>query len=273
MKLSNVNIYPRFHHLLNNKVTEEKKVEEKVFFFHIPKCGGTSIDRAIQSTIKVSERREREIFHLDAAAALRTSNVWAEAPLDLTRKFLYYCMASQRYRYISGHFAYSEKAMQDFGHDWKFVTLLRDPVSKWFSQYFYNRYKQNDHYKISCDLETFLKSDEAVHLGRNYIFLLVEGITKAEASSEAAIAQSIANLEKFSLVGVLEKMDLFSRSFENQFGVQLEIEQRNKNPLSKQHQLQQITDDMRQRVVELCQPNQQVYEAALKMAIAVRQSA
>ncbi|NEP63681.1 MAG: hypothetical protein F6K31_43450, partial [Symploca sp. SIO2G7] len=140
-----------------------------------------------------------------------------------------------------------------------------DPVSKWFSQYFYNRHKSNDHYKLDCTLEDFLTTDEARHLGRNYSYLLVDGISSEEAGTEAAIGQAIKNLETFALVGVLEKLDWFYRDFQTVFGAELTIEERNKNPLSAKQQKRQIKADIKARVEDICQPNLQIYQAAMEM--------
>ncbi|MEM9808920.1 MAG: hypothetical protein AAF959_27005, partial [Cyanobacteria bacterium P01_D01_bin.56] len=109
----------------------------------------------------------------------------------------------------------------------------------------------------------FLATDEAKHLGRNYAYLLVDGISSQEAGSDAAIQQAIANLEKFAVVGVLEKLEWFYHDFQTAFGAKLHIESRNKNPLSSKQQKQQISDDIRAQVEEICRPNIQIYQAAM----------
>lgn len=238
-------------------------INQKIFFLHIPKCGGTSLRLAIEQAFGFPQDSKNNDFHLDVMALDSAAHALEKPIVDLKRDVLTYCMAHKFYRYISGHFAYSDKAMAAYGHEWKYVTLLRDPVSKWFSQYFYNRHKNNDHYKLDCTLEEFLATDEAKHLGRNYAYLLVDGISSQEAGSDVAIQQAIANLEKFAVVGLLEKLEWFYQDFQTVFGAKLHIEARNKNPLSSKQQKQQISDDMRAQVEEICRPNIQIYQAAM----------
>lgn len=260
--------------MLNTKIwkrSSELKIEDKIFFLHIPKCGGTSLRLAIEDAFDFPKNSKKYDFHLDIMALDSASSTLEKPIIELKRDLLNYCMAHKSYRYISGHFAYSEKAMNSYGDEWKYITILRDPVSKLFSQYFYNRHKKNTHHKLDCSLEEFLKTDEAWHLGRNYIYLLVDGISSQEASNNIAIDQAIKNIEKFTLIGILEKINWFYEDFNNIFGAQLKVEERNKNPLSDKQQKQQITEDMRAQVREICQPNLQIYQAALDLIQTRRQ--
>lgn len=240
-------------------------IDKKIFFLHIPKCGGTSLRLAVEDAFNFPKDSKNGDFHLDVMALDSAARTLEKPIVELKREVLNYCMAHKSYRYISGHFAYSDKAMRAYGDDWHYITLLRDPVSKWFSQYFFNRHKSNDHYKLDCTLEEFLTTDEARHLGRNYSYLLVDGISSEAAATDAAISQAIKNLEKFAIVGVLEKLDWFYRDFKTVFGTDLKIKKCNKNPLSAKQQQQQIKDDIKAQVEEICQPNIQIYQAALDL--------
>jgi CYTH domain-containing protein len=100
-------------------------------------------------------------------------------------------------------------------------------------------------------------------MGSDYICRLAEGISLQKASSDEAVNQVIENLNKFALVGVLEKVDIFARDYKSIFGAELHIERHNSNPASKSKQEEEITDKVRKKVEEICQPSIRVYESVL----------
>lgn len=154
--------------------------------------------------------------------------------------------------------------MVEFGGEWHFITVLRHPVSKWFSQYFFNRNKISDHFKIEADLESCVESEEGIALGSDYVRKLTQGFHGTEAASKEAVTQAIENLKKFALVGVLERLDVFARDFRRLFGAKLFLEKKNRNPVSRKKQRQETTEEIRKRVEEICQPDMEVYQWAVQ---------
>ncbi len=79
--------------------------DAKLFFMHIPKCGGTSVDNAIR--LHRHKKRPWHQFHMHseaAAVAARRSNMkWK--PYNET--LLLYAMANPQTSYITGHFFFS----------------------------------------------------------------------------------------------------------------------------------------------------------------------
>lgn len=241
-----------------------RNLKQKIFFMHVPKCGGTSISRAIRSSYGFDKTKGRKLFfQLDAAASLRASQILGFKELEFLENLLIYNMSISSRKYIDGHFVYSQKAFEEFGDEWKFVTLLRHPVSKWFSKYFYNRYKESLHYKLDCDLETYVESKTGIAEGSDYVRCLTGLSLFHDSNSKRAVEQAIGNLHNFFLIGVLEKIDVFKNKFKRQFGTKLYIERFRSNPLPKSKQEEQISDGIKKRVEEICQPDIQVYNAAL----------
>lgn len=245
-----------------------RKVGKKIVFLHIPKCGGTSIGQAIQASYGFWECLSRQNFgHLDSAASLKGSCLSGEELMAYREKLLLYFLSNPRYKYISGHFSYSETAVVEFGGEWHFITVLRHPVSKWFSQYFFNRNKISDHFKIEADLESYVESEEGSALGSDYVRKLTQGFHWTEAASKEAVTQAIENLKKFALVGVLERLDVFKHQFEKRYGVKLNISIKNINPLAKTHQKDQITEEIRRKVENICRPDLEVYNYLLSRVL------
>lgn len=232
---------------------------------HVPKCGGTSISRAIRSSYGFGKTQGSNFFfQLDASASLRAAKILGYKELEFFENLLIYNMSISSRKYIDGHFVYSEKAFKEFGDEWKFVTLLRHPVSKWFSKYFFNRYKKGSHYKLDCDFETYIESKTGIAEGSDYVRCLTGSNLLHDSNLERAVEQAIRNLNNFTVIGVLEKINLFVRDFERQFGTKLFIEHLRSNPLPKIKQEEQITNRIKQRVEEICQPDIEVYKAVLE---------
>lgn len=176
---------------------------------------------------------------------------------------LLYMMEKPDVHYISGHFCYSNRAHQKHGDMWEFVTVLRHPVDKWFSQYFYNRYKKSTHFGIDADLESYIESEEGRALGKDFIAKLTQGVPPQQLDSAEAIDCARRNLDTFAVVGVLEHVDRFAEQFEERFGVRLYIGRENQNPVSKNVQTEQVSPAILDRVWEICQPDLAVYRHAL----------
>lgn len=242
------------------------QIDKKIFFLHIPKCGGTSIIDAIGNNYGLAEVvSRRRFFAISPEASEKAARILGENVWRYREKLLLYNMSLEKMKYISGHFYYSEKAMREYKEEWSFVTLLRDPVSRWFSHYFMDRYADfsPSFAKIDKDLEAFLKTERAKHFALFYVVAFNDGISLREASSEEAIEQAIANINKFSLVGVLEKIDDFIDGYKQIFNVDLNIPRLNTSVVSKSQQQFLVTDKIKRQVEEMCQPSMRVYEAVL----------
>lgn len=252
------------------------KVKDRIFFLHLPKCGGTSIIDAIASHYGLAEVvSRRHFFAVSPEASEKAARLLGQDMWTYRENLLLYYMSDPKMKYVSGHFLYSERAMQEYKECWSFVTILRDPVSRWFSHYFMDRYKDTvpEFAKIGLDLEAFIETEEAKFFGAFYAVAFNGNVSVAEATTQSGINRAIANLEKFSLVGTLENIDRFAEDYRGIFGAELLIPRRNTSVVAQEKQHSLVTPEIRAKVEELCQASTEIYQYVLGKDSCFAQSA
>jgi len=212
-------------------------------------------------------RRDRDLVSIDAEASAKAVNeAWASPDeiYSFREQLLLYYMGNKHTRFVSGHFLFSERAYQKFQDEYAFIILLRDPVSRWISHYFFNRYKNKKYGKIHSDIIECLESDFGKENGHEYI-KFVGGISGAgDYTSDEAIRRAKSNLHKFDIVGCLEYTDNFLDQFHKKFGVKLKLRPRNLNPVSESYRKKIVTNEIHNKIIELCKPDLDLYNYAVK---------
>ena len=176
-------------------------------------------------------------------------------------------MCHEKAQYIRGHFPFSQTAYHYFGETYNFVTVLRDPIKRWISTYFYNRYKPDLHRKIDISIEEYLNSDLGRASGSVYVKFLGGADETNNYRDVVSIKRAKENLHKFKLVGCLEHLENFKHQFFTHFGRNLNIRALNKNPKSKQEQQAILSDKIKNEIAEICQPDLEIYQYVLQKII------
>jgi hypothetical protein len=205
--------------------------------------------------------RQNRHIHLDPAASWHGSRITDMGLFDFREKLLLYEMGRAHIRYITGHYPLSETALAEFGEDWNIVTVLRHPVDRWLSEYFYNRHKQSQYFAHDQDIEEYLDS----HTGRVQARMYVRWFSGelSDDWSNAPVDRALRNLDRLAVVGVLEHLDRFRDAFRDRFGVTLRIPRLNRNPQTAEQQARVLSDAVRARIEALCADDLQIYHHAL----------
>lgn len=226
---------------------------------HLPKTGGSSINNAIQKHYRYCSYYVSPQTTKSMSKVVYTPSTGVRKGLYLIRDTLLLDAMMRGVPYISGHIHFNEQIWQQFASSYAYVTVLRDPVKRYISNYFYDWSKpHSEPTSIQEDLASFLNSQKSQEKGRLYVDYLAGFLgdrSKHETYLQERIETAKQNLQKFKLVGILEDIEQFKSQFKKQFGLTLRIPHKNKNPVSKP----QITSENLQKIEAICQPDLEIY--------------
>jgi hypothetical protein len=241
--------------------------EHRIFFFHIAKCGGTSIAQAIETAYKPwRSGRSQVVFRLDEEAARFADANSVGTGNDVRRDLLNYALSLPTARCITGHFHFSNVAFESYRNDWQFVTVLRNPVDRWLSHYSYNLDSESK-FAINTSLAEFIETERAASFGRAFVDEVTDDVNQPGLDLNARVAIAVRRFNGFALVGSVDDTAAFARRFEEKFGHRLNIKRLNVTPAGKRVGLQQLSAELRTRIAKLCEPDIYLYERVLGVKI------
>lgn len=167
-------------------------INKTLIFLHIPKTGGRSLQKILLRNFK-----DKEVI-TDGHEKLEKIKSW---PDESRRKI----------RYIQGHFIYGVHEL--FSQESTYITMLRDPVERVISHYYYIRRSPNHplHATLrdeNIDLVGYINSGVCGEV-QNDQTRLVAGVPRdSGVAPDDMLRMAKENIEgKFILAGVIEKFD------------------------------------------------------------------
>jgi hypothetical protein len=180
--------------------------------------------------------------------------------LDFREQMLLYWLFED-IRCVALHVRFSIPAYERFHGRYKFITILREPVSRFISHYFWSYNKPNAHANIEYDLHTFLDTDRARRLGATYVEFFSGLPKEADILTPEAAEAAVSNLRKFDVVGRLDDLKGFEQSIKRELGVRIKVGHHNKTPRPESRRKELVTTELRERIVDLCSPDLAVWKA------------
>lgn len=233
-------------------------------FMHVPKSGGSSVnealhalapmDRHILSVPAIPTRRAMAISlnGVDDENAIHEDGPNSE-PLFTFREQMVLTGMAHDDVLIHGHFLYSAKGHATFPQ-YQWITMLRDPLARVISNY--KDARRAGFYDGTID--EYIESGIARrHAQLNLRYF--SGTPEVPEGGEAAALQvALANLEKFAIIGFLDRIDLFKERFGEVFGAVPRIQHYNVGmKLSVD-----LTDAQRKTLEGFCAPDYEIFETA-----------
>lgn len=235
-----------------------------IVFIHVPKCGGTSVDFALRRAYPFNRLRVNAEGSGKAAHALwpdgePTIRDGLGAASEIRTNVLKYALGCG-YSCITGHAPLATGMIEGFSASHDFITILRDPVSRFKSHY---RYSHNTgrHGDIVEPIDAFLDTPRARDLGR--LFIKYYGLVDIYKPFDemAAIESSKQTLNQMSAVGFVDRMDNFSARVAQLSGSRIRIGHVNRGA-GDSTGADPFSPEVVERIKALCAPDIEIYNWA-----------
>ena len=231
--------------------------DQRIFFLHLPKCGGVSVNMAMRRAFGA-----QKVDGLNPNASRRVAERRGKDLRRFRTSLLFYYMAVENVNVISGHFSWNDDVYEQFSKKWAYVTVLRDPIRRWFSHYFYDRHKSDGYFSTEKNLSTFLHSERAREMGTIY----ARRLSGSQITNlNQAVEMAKVNMEKFEILGFLEDMDAFADQFSNYFGIKLDIPIKNTSPAKDKKEGARKNEEYVHKVRRMCKHDIEIYNYARKL--------
>lgn len=239
---------------------ERLATEQKpVVFFHVMKCGGTSVRAGLAGGAS-GRGDSSKIFELDGEAAKIAAGGKDPDNWKFRDALLRYVLVGMRPSIVMGHFRYRDQ-YRDLIDSAHFVTVLRDPVDRMVSLYRYRRHKDGVDVPVSFGFEEFVESTRWAKEGHAYVDTFCGG-DDLDPRSDEAVAAAVANLRRFAVVGLVDRLDEFSDQVSPYLGKTVSIATLNTSPAPEADLHADIAPGALERAREVCGPDREVYEQA-----------
>lgn len=185
--------------------------QEKPFiiFLHIHKTGGLTLQRILRQKYAPDIAQRGYGF---------LKNIWSSNDHEIYSD-LESCLKARKTedRYFAGHINFGVHEL--LPKPYTYITILREPISRLISLYFYSVKETNSYYhsvaKKYSGLEDFLLHSNLLELDNGQLRFIYGGSkdhfidrTPFGQCTEAMLEQAKKNIEEsFSLVGIMEKYD------------------------------------------------------------------
>ncbi len=245
------------------KVVEERMLPAPVVFHHVPKCGGTSVGRALRWHYILSQDTvlpEASFRAFEAFTGRNDRMQMLTDVLDLREQMMLYQLF-RGIRCFSGHVRFSNIAFEIFSPEYRFITILREPVARFISHFFWDYGRTDKYAYIEEGFAEFLETPRAKEFGATYSRFFCGLPKETDFSSDKAIDAAIHNLKRMDIVGRLDDLPTFEKELKNKLGSRIRIGHENKMRQPNEIKSQTVTPELLEKAKVLCTPDILIWQA------------
>lgn len=237
------------------------KASFQVIFPHVPKCAGNAVIKSIQQAAERSRINiSFDLFDGSACNLLASSKslTWWEAAETV---FAYKAISGNG-NILTGHAPFYEQTKKQISVDKKIVTVLRNPVDRWISNYIYDCYKPQKLGGRFVEIGEYLSSGAAVLGGNYYTVFFSNGNLASITSSD--VEQSIRFLKKFDSVGCTEDMARFNKLLGDICSMEISSIEVNSSPKPGLADEIKCDGSAMRKIKKLCENDIRVYKEVME---------
>ena len=232
---------------------------DRIVFHHVPKCGGTSVGRTLRRAYMLSQGTVTPEASQNAFDAVQQGReAGASGNVAQLREMMLLYMLYSDTRCVSAHIPFSNVAFERFAGTYQFVTLLRDPVDRLISNYYWSHQHPGGVAHIPQPFDEFVLSKRARQVGATYVrYFCGEPVQEFTAKHVDA---AIRNLRRMDCVGFLDEVGRFEAALRKLTGKRLKIGKENvRNTGAKRNAI--LAGAMREKALAACAMDREVWDA------------
>lgn len=246
-------------------------------FHHIPKCGGVSISSAMHAAYAPWLVRNigasgtvKAVQILRPGAGEDGNFCWQEIHGLRTRLLAMYL--AEGARCVSGHVQFSPAIKERFGDTHRFVTVLRDPLDRFVSQFLYSTQTSRSYDRRDMEWSQAGLASAGPRWGRTMARFLAGADEADEIGDRELVARAKRSLHALDIIGFLDDLPAFADAVHESTGARLAIGRENRSPAQRTEELHQ--HPLMEQVREYCAVDCEIYEFARReLRASGRQSA
>jgi len=240
----------------------------RVVFIHVPKCAGVSVYSSIYSALYPSFFKTTPLTEIIDLKNSKKCEELLDIDMMKSREVIMVNYLNNPFkRFVTGHCYAAPKVVDAFYAQWDFLTVLRDPVDRFISEYVYNRFKKSDWVKVNMDVEEYLTTDVASAQGMT-LTRYFSGMTNQQllvTEQQKVVELALSNLTKFKSVGFVDDLENWSHELSRLYNKKIPFKNKNASPNNTMFADIKNNSDLTQKIRQLCAVDIAIYDEAKKM--------